>query len=139
MLENYWCFHTTILSIITDSTIVSATTDNGKLLSDFTLSRRTLDRFRRNNPSNKICWDRHPDKDSFFSVIDTHNHFRPFGGPPVPFDTYFQWMQDAGILFSTMFGIGQKIKKKHQTGMLYLHVWGCVSVLTILWMGIVVQ
>lgn len=102
--------------------MVSAT-DNAKLLSDFSLSRRTLDRFRRNNPSNQICWDRHPDKDSFFSVIDTHNHFRPFGGPSVPFDTYFQWMQDAGILFSTMFGIGQKIKKKHQTGRLNLLIY----------------
>ena len=53
----------------------------------------------------------------FFSVIDTHNHFRPFSGPAVPFDTYFQWMADAGILFSTVLGIGQQIKKKNHDGM----------------------
>jgi len=86
-----------------------------KLMSEDTLSRRTLNRFRRSSPDNHICWDRNPNKDSFFNVIDTHNHFRPFGGPPVAFDTYFQWMKDAGILFSTMFGIGQKIEKKHQS------------------------
>ena len=86
-------------------------------MTSYTLSRRNLDRFRRNHENNELCWDRNPDEDSFFSVIDTHNHFRPFSGPPVPFDTYFQWMQDAGILFSTMFGIGQQIKKRNQYGM----------------------
>ena len=85
-------------------------------MSSFTLSRRTLDRFRRDHKDNKICWDRRPDADSFFSVIDTHNHFRPFGGPAVQFDTYLQLMQDAGVIFSTMFGIGQLIKKAHEDG-----------------------
>ena len=47
--------------------------------------------------------------DGFISPIDAHNHFRPFGGPPVPFDTYLGWMRDHGILFSTMLGIGQQI------------------------------
>ena len=117
--ESITDFHK-IKSMITGNTFVKGHENNGKLeatlMSKETLSRRTLDRFRRSNPSNHICWDRNPDKDSFFNVIDTHNHFRPFGGPPVPFDTYFQWMKDAGILFSTMFGIGQKIVKKHQSG-----------------------
>ena len=85
-------------------------------MSSFTLNRRSLDRFRRNHKENKVCWDRNPDKDSFFSVIDTHNHFRPFGGPAVEFDTYLKWMQDAGIIFSTMFGIGQLIKKTNGEG-----------------------
>ena len=101
---------------ISDILFLIFTADNGNLLSSFTLSRRTLDRFRRDHKDNKICWDRRPDKDSFFSVIDTHNHFRPFGGPAVQFDTYLQWMQDAGIIFSTMFGIGQLIKKAHEEG-----------------------
>ena len=62
----------------------------------------------------------------FFSVIDTHNHFRPFSGPAVPFDTYFQWMADAGILFSTVLGIGQQIKKKNHDGMFTFHsATGC--------------
>ena len=37
--------------------------------------------------------------------------FRPFGGPPVPFFEYLQWMIDHGLLFSTMFGIGQLLEK----------------------------
>ncbi len=41
-------------------------------------------------------------------------YFRPFGGPPVPFHTYIQWMLDHGILFSTMFGIGQLLVKARQ-------------------------
>ena len=91
----------------------------GKLMSKYTLSRRSLDRFRRGNPKNQICWDRNPEKDSFFNVVDAHNHFRPFNGPSVPFNTYFQWMQDAGILFGTIFGIGQKIQKTNLQGKLY--------------------
>ena len=94
--------------------IVSA--GDGKLMSKFTLERRTLERFKTNSPQNQVCWDRNPDKDSFFNVIDTHNHFRPFGGPPVPFDLYYDWMKDAGILFTTIFGIGQKIEKKYPNG-----------------------
>ena len=92
----------------------------GKLMSKDTLDRRSLDRFRRGDLKNQMCWDRSPEKDSFFNVVDAHNHFKPFNGPSVPFDTYFKWMQDAGILFSTMFGIGQKIEKKNPQGsMLY--------------------
>ena len=91
----------------------------GNLMSKYTLSRRSLDRFRRGNPKNQMCWDRNPEKDSFFNVVDAHNHFRPFNGPSVPFNTYFQWMQDAGILFSTIFGIGQKIQKTNLQGKIY--------------------
>ena len=96
--------------------------DNGKFVSGASngnplpFRKKTLDRFRLGNAENEICWDRSPEEDSFFSIIDTHNHFYPFGGPAVPFNDYFQWMEDAGILFSTMFGIGQLIQKKNQEG-----------------------
>ena len=96
--------------------------DNGKFVcgasngNPLPLRKRTLDRFRLGNAENERCWDRRPEEDSFFSIIDTHNHFHPFGGPAVPFNDYFQWMEDAGILFSTMFGIGQLIQKKNQEG-----------------------
>ena len=82
-----------------------------------TLSRRNLNRFRINHPDNEKCWDRRPEKDSFFNVIDVHNHFRPFGPKAVDFNLYMEWMEDAGILFSTMFGIGQLIKPKNANGM----------------------
>ena len=38
-------------------------------------SRRTLSRFELGNPDNTKCWDRHG-KDGFYTVIDSHNHFR---------------------------------------------------------------
>ena len=34
---------------------------------------------------------------------------RPFGGPAVPRQTYLDWMFEHGILFTTMFGIGQQM------------------------------
>jgi hypothetical protein len=111
-------FQSFFSSNIKDATIVSVPV-LGKLMSKNTLNRRSLDRFRRGNPKNQMCWDRNPEKDSFFNVVDAHNHFNPFNGPSVPFNTYFQWMQDAGILFSTIFGIGQKIQKTNLQGKLY--------------------
>ena len=75
-------------------------------------SRRTLTRFTKGHPDHDICWDRHG-LDGFTSVIDAHNHFRPFFGPSVSFEVYLGWMHDQGILFSTMFGIGQLIQKKN--------------------------
>jgi len=83
------------------------------LLSQETLERRSLNRFLKNHENNTVCWERHG-VDGFFSVIDSHNHFRPFEGPPVPFLTYLDWMMDHGLLFSTMFGIGQKIVKTNK-------------------------
>jgi len=82
------------------------------LLKDETLARRKLTRFQVGHPDNQDCWQRHG-VDGFFSVIDAHNHFRPFFGPPVPWDKYISWLRDHGILFSTMLGIGQKLKKKN--------------------------
>ena len=39
---------------------------------------RTLNRFTLGHVENAVCWDKHG-VDSFISVIDVHNHFRPFG------------------------------------------------------------
>ena len=38
-------------------------------------SRRTLSRFELGHADNAKCWDR-TGKDGFYSVIDSHNHFR---------------------------------------------------------------
>jgi len=84
----------------------------GDLLTAETIAGRRLTRFKVGHPENQECWHRHG-VDGFFSVIDAHNHFRPFYGPPVPWDMYMGWLHDHGILFSTMLGIGQKLKKKN--------------------------
>ena len=49
-------------------------------------------RFQVGNPENDQCWERHG-VDGFYSPVDAHNHFRPFGGPPVPWDEYIGWMK----------------------------------------------
>jgi hypothetical protein len=86
----------------------------GPLLSEETLSRRKLNRFVKDDPENSMCWERHG-VDGWMSIIDTHNHFRPFYGPSVPFFTYLDWMINHGIMFSTIFGIGQKLVKANPT------------------------
>lgn len=78
------------------------------LLTAETLARRKLTRFTVGHPDHSQCWTRHG-VDGFYSVVDAHNHFRPFGGPPVPWDTYIDWMRSHGIIFSTMLGIGQQL------------------------------
>ena len=57
--------------------------------------KRKLKRFTRGEKLNEECWERgrYNGNDGFFTVIDVHNHFIPFGGPEVPFDTYFEWMK----------------------------------------------
>jgi hypothetical protein len=40
-----------------------------------TASRRTLSRFEKGHVDNTHCWDREG-ADGFYTVIDTHNHFR---------------------------------------------------------------
>ena len=56
------------------------------------LRERRLSRFLAGHDDNDLCWDR-DGEDGFMSVVDTHNHFRPFGGPAVPFDLYLDWMK----------------------------------------------
>jgi len=83
------------------------------IFSEDQLAKRSLKRFTISHEDHSNCWNRSFEADGYISPIDTHNHFRPFGGPPVPFPTYLQWMRDHGILFSTMFGIGQLLKNKN--------------------------
>jgi len=84
----------------------------GDLLTEETIARRRLTRFQVGHQDNQECWQRHG-VDGFYSPIDAHNHFRPFFGPPVPWDTYMKWMKDHGILFTTMLGIGQQLMKRN--------------------------
>jgi len=93
--------------VLLPSTLVVAG-EEVDLLTQETLNRRRLTRFKVGHPDNDMCWTRHGE-DGFYSVVDAHNHFRPFGGPPVPWDEYIGWMKSHGILFSTMLGIGQKL------------------------------
>ena len=53
------------------------------------------------------CYDRSVQAQT--SVVDTHLHFRPFGGPAVPFEEVVSYLKKAGVLFATIYGIGQML------------------------------
>ena len=36
-------------------------------------------------------------------------HFRPFGGPALPFDEVVQYLENTGVLFANVYGIGQML------------------------------
>lgn len=53
------------------------------------------------------CYDRATQPQT--SVVDTHVHFRPFGGPAIPFDEVIGYMRATGVRFVTVYGIGQTL------------------------------
>ena len=64
----------------------------------------TLDAFR---PGAAACYDRAAQP--YTAVVDTHLHFRPFGGPAVPFEEVVRYLEETGVLFANVYGIGQML------------------------------
>lgn len=54
-----------------------------------------------------VCYDRATQPQT--AVVDTHLHFRPFGGPPVPFDEVMGYLRETGVRFVNIYGIGQML------------------------------
>ena len=67
-------------------------------------SRLTLDDFRGGGAA---CYDRAAQPHT--AVVDTHLHFRPFGGPAVPFEEVVEYLEATGVLFANVYGIGQML------------------------------
>ena len=44
------------------------------------------------------CYDRSVQAQT--SIVDTHLHFRPFGGPAVPFEEVVSYLKKASVLFT---------------------------------------
>lgn len=53
------------------------------------------------------CYDRKANNN--WAVVDAHLHPRPFGGKPVAFSDLMGRLRRAGILFTTLYGIGQRL------------------------------
>ena len=53
------------------------------------------------------CYDR--DAMPHTAVVDTHLHFRPFGGPALPFTEVLDYLRQSGVLFANVYGIGQML------------------------------
>ena len=65
--------------------------------------RPTLEAFR----AGAACHDRAAGPQT--AIVDTHLHFRPFGGPALPFDEVVRYLEDTGVLFANVYGIGQML------------------------------
>ncbi len=63
-----------------------------------------LDAFRGDGAA---CYDRSTQPQT--TVVDSHIHFRPFGGPAVPFEEIVQYLEATGVLFANVYGIGQML------------------------------
>lgn len=64
----------------------------------------TLEMFQSEDAT---CYDRSVQPQT--SVVDTHVHFRPFGGPAIPFREVISYLERTGVLFVNMYGIGQRL------------------------------
>ena len=69
-----------------------------------TAERPTLETLRAGNPA---CHDRTAGPQT--PLVDTHVHFRPFGGPALPFEEVIDYFEDTGVLFANVYGIGQML------------------------------
>lgn len=70
----------------------------------FLANKRYLDMFKTGYES---CYDRN--KMPYTSVVDAHNHFRPFGGNAIPMQEMETYLQQLGVLFVNVYGIGQTL------------------------------
>lgn len=64
----------------------------------------TLEDYRNPAPA---CYNRATQP--HLTVVDTHIHFRPFGGESVSYHDMLQHMADNGVVFGGVMGIGQRL------------------------------
>lgn len=55
--------------------------------------------------TNVQCYNRLTEP--YTAVVDSHLHFRPFGGPAIPLVEMADYFKKTGVLFANMYGIGQ--------------------------------
>lgn len=53
------------------------------------------------------CFDR--EKEPYTSKVDSHLHFRPFGGKPIPWEEMLGYLQKSGVEYANVYGIGQTL------------------------------
>ena len=53
------------------------------------------------------CYDRSLEPGT--AVVDAHLHFRPFGGAEIPFQELVSYLEETGVLFANVYGIGQTL------------------------------
>ncbi len=94
---------TTVVTKITTTADGTTTTDS-QLDPRIAKNPRTLAMFK---PGYNQCYDRNTEPYTF--VVDSHNHFRPFGGNAVPMTELAEYFRRLGVLFVNVYGIGQTL------------------------------
>lgn len=66
---------------------------------------RTLESFKKDQI--QIAYDR--SSEPYTTVVDTHVHFRPFGGEEIPFEEVLGYFRRTSVRFVNIYGIGQRV------------------------------
>lgn len=61
------------------------------------------------------CYNRNKRK-AYWSKVDSHNHFRPFGGHVIPFNELMEYFKRSGVQFVNAYGIGQTLPSNGDCG-----------------------
>ena len=69
--------------------------------------RPGIEAFQPSQASEPACYDRATQPQT--AVVDSHLHFRPFGGRSVPFNELLGYLRDTGVRFVNVYGIGQML------------------------------
>lgn len=48
-------------------------------------------------------------REPYTSQVDSHLHFRPFGGPAIGFEEITGYLHKSGVRHASMYGIGQML------------------------------
>ena len=97
---------TLLIASCSSTEIKTATTDQpSDTQIPLAASSRTLSMFTPG--PDQACYDRKTLPSTF--VVDSHNHFRPFGGKARPFTEVIKYLEDSGVLFANVYGIGQSL------------------------------
>ena len=57
--------------------------------------------------SGAFCYDRAVQPQT--ALVDAHLHFRPFGGAAIPFAEVVEYLEESGVMFANVMGIGQML------------------------------
>ena len=63
-------------------------------------------------PNNTLCYDRQQHNN--LMIVDSHHHFRPYGGQALDYQKLIKDINKAGVLFVNGYGIGQTLDKNSQ-------------------------
>ncbi|MDW3195341.1 MAG: amidohydrolase family protein [Cytophagales bacterium] len=67
--------------------------------------RRTLASFKKG--TKQVPYDR--ETEPYTPIVDSHVHFRPFGGKEIPFNKLVNTIKSNGVRFVNVYGIGQRV------------------------------